>query len=843
MKRWFQGLCFAAIGLVFTLSNQFDPQSFGSIQGPQGQESAKNRTKAIKNIDNFKSSKIQPNYGKIPLYFIPNKGQTDARALFYARTSSYTLWITKGGLVFDSTRREKGRSRNIENGGEEQNLGPEKYERDVSRLLFLKANKEPEIAALEPTEHRANYLIGNDPSKWRTDIQTSKSVGYKGLYPKIDLKVYGAEKQVEYDWVIQPGGKTEDIRFEYLDVQGTRLDGDGNLIVRTKFGEIIHRKPTSYQIIGGHKVEVDAKFQNFEKNTYGFEVHSYDKNYSLIMDPQVLFYSTYLGGGRKEDGSETEQPGDIAVDGSGCAYVTGYTSSPDFPVRNAYDSSPNGSWDIFITKFTAAGNDLSYSTFLGGNINDMSPRIAVDSSGCAYVTGETASSDFPTYHAYDDTLSGSQNIFVTKLTASGNALVYSTYLGGSDREYWSSIAVDSANSAYISGTTFSRDFPVVKAFQSNLRGKSDGFVTKLTPSGNSLSFSTYLGGSDQDVCEDIAVDRLGCAYVTGLTLSIDLPTKNAYDSTYNGGYFGADIFLAKFSSDGGSLEFSTYFGTEDDEESPHLAIDDSGCAYLTGYTISPDFPVVNAFDSTWNGIYDAYLTKFSAKGDSLVYSTYLGGRVWDIGTDIAVDSSGCAYVVGYTDSWDFPTKNAYQSSKAGAGGVPDIFVAQFSPSGNSLIFSTYFGGADGGESDGKIALDESRNIYIMGETTSENFPLRNAFDSSLASWQDLFVASFCSLFPPLNFTVQRLPNNFIFYKEYINRLTWQPNPENKINAKYNIYRKPLGAPDSAYKLIAAVKENVFQYDDRGLKKNDLYSYRITSVDETGHESEPLEAHN
>jgi hypothetical protein len=843
MKKWFQVMSFGVIGLVFTLSDHFDLQSFGTIQAHEGQESSNIRPEAIKNNRNFKSLKIQPNYGKIPLYFIANKGQVDAQALFYARTSSYTLWITEGGLVFDSTRREKVRPGILENTKVKRDRRTEKNERDVSRLFFLRANKAPEITAIEPTEHRANYLIGNDPSKWRTDIQTSKSVGYKELYPKIDLKVYGAEKQIEYDWVIQPGGKAEDIRFEYLNVQGTRLEGGGNLIVRTKFGGLIHRKPTSYQIIAGHKVEVDAKFQNLENNIYGFQVRSYDKDYPLIIDPQVLFYSTYLGGGRREDGSETEQPGDIAVDSSGCAYVTGYTSSPDFPIRNAYDSSLNGSSKIFITKFNAAGNDLTYSTFLGGNTFERNPRIAVDSSGCAYVTGETGSSDFPTYHAYDDTLDGYQDIFVTKLTASGNALVYSTYLGGSVRDYPGSIAVDNANSAYISGTTESRDFPVVNAFQSTMRGLSDGFITKIAPSGNSLSYSTYFGGSDYEVLRDIAVDRLGCAYVTGLTLSIDLPTKNAYHSTNNGGYFGADIFLAKFSSDGRSLVYSTYFGTEDDEESPHLAVDDSGCAYLAGYTISPNFPVVNAFDSTWNGIYDAYVTKFSAKGDSLIYSTYLGGRIWDFGTDIAVDNSGGAYVVGYTDSWDFPTKNAYQSSKAGEGGVPDIFVAQFSPSGNPLIFSTYFGGADGGESDGKIALDKSGNIYIMGETTSENFPLRNAFDSSLASWQDLFVASFCLLFPPLNFAVQRLPNNFIFYKEYVNRLTWQLNPENKINAIYKIYRKLLGAPDSAYKLIATVKENVFTYDDRTLKKNDFYSYRITSVDEKGHESESLEAHN
>jgi len=841
MKKWVQVLGLGVLGFVLCLSDYFDSQASALIQSRNSQESAKNLFEAKQDVNHFGSLKIQPDYGKIPLYFIPNKGQADARAHFYARTSSYTLWITNDGLVFDSTRREGGRRGNFKDRRAEPDRGLEKCGRDVSKLLFLKASATPRIVALEPTEHRANYLVGNDPSKWRTDIQTSKSIGYKELYPKIDLKVYGAEKQIEYDWVIQPGGRTEDIRFEYLNVQGMRLGGDGNLIVRTKFGEIIHRKPLSYQNIGGHTIEVDAKFQNLEKNTYGFEVDSYDEDYPLIIDPQVLFYSTYLGGGK--EGPEWEEPEGIAVDGSGCAYVTGYTTSPDFPSRNAYDSSLNGSSDIFVTKFTAAGNDLVYSTFLGGKTYEGNrTRIAVDSIGCAYVTGQTWSSDFPTYNALDYTLGGHEDVFVTKLTASGNALLYSTYLGGSDDDTPGAIAIDGSGAAYISGTTTSSDFPLVNAFQSTLRGKSDAFVAKFAPSGSSLTYSTYFGGSDYEVLEGIAIDRLGCAYIAGLTLSLDLPTKNAYDSTNNGGYFGADVFLTKFSSDGRSLVFSTYFGTSDDEESPRLAVDDSGCAYLTGYTFSPDFPVTRAFDSTWNGGYDAYVAKFSATGDSLIYCTYLGGRLWDYGYDIAVDSSGCAYVVGQTESWDFPTKNAYQSSKAGVGGVADLFVAELSPAGNALFFSTYFGG-NGAEWYGNIALDSSANIYFMGYTTSEDLPLRNAFDSSLANWQDVFVASFCLLWPPLNFGVQRLANSYVFYKEYVNRLTWQSNPENKINAGYKIYRKPLGAADFAYKWMATVGGNVFAYDDRALKKSDLFSYRITSVDEAGHESEPLEAHN
>ncbi|MCX6576439.1 MAG: SBBP repeat-containing protein, partial [Candidatus Aminicenantes bacterium] len=516
-------------------------------------------------------------YGKIPLYFIPNRGQVDERALFYAKTQSYTLWMTKQGLVFDSARRH-------EKEGERKGakfkilksdtpLSDSEFGREASRLRFLDASPSPGVVALEPTEHRVNYFLGGNPDMWRTNIQTSKAVLYKEIYSKIDLKVYGVEKQVEYDWLVKPGGAVKDIRFAYQNAQKTQLDGDGNLIAWTRFGELIHKKPLSYQEIGGEKVDVQVKFRRIESDTYGFEAESYDRRYPLTIDPVVLVYSTYLGG------SDRDQSYDIAVDNLGSAYVVGTTVSPDFPVKNAYDSTWNTNVDIFITKFSPAGNALVYSTYLGGNGSDSGSSIAVDSSGSAYVTGITYySSDFPVQNAYDPTWNGANDAFVTKLSPAGNTLAYSTFLGGTGNDSGAGIAVDSFGSAYVTGFTESSDFPFFSAYDSTANGNRDVFVTKFTPAGNSLAYSTFLGGSESDVGSDVAVDAGGAAYVTGTTYSADFPMQNAFDSSIGGGYLWSgyyvyDAFVTKIDSTGRSLVFSTFLGGAGSDYGNAIAVD------------------------------------------------------------------------------------------------------------------------------------------------------------------------------------------------------------------------------------------------------------------------------
>jgi hypothetical protein len=611
-------------------------------------------------------------FGSIPLYFIPNKGQVDKSAAFYARTPHYTLWLTAGELVFDS---------------------PGSVTRDVSRLKFLGSNPQPGIIPQEMSEHRVNYCRGKDRSKWLTDIPTSKAVVYKNLFDRIDLKVYGQEKQVEYDWIVKPGADPKAIRFQYQGIAKTQVDGKGNLIVETKSGQLVHKKPVSYQVIEGEKIPVESSFAKAGENAYQFDVANYDHRYELVIDPVVtLAYSTYL--------NETEYCSDIAVDGNGCAYVTGLTKSSNFPTANAYDSSYNDNNDAFVTKFSSNGQSLVYSTYLGGSEREEGTGIAVDSNGCAYVTGYTLSEDFPTANSLDSTLNGDCDAFVTKFSSTGNSISYSTYLGGDDWEEGQDLAVDSSGCAYITGETFSDNFPLLDPIQET-KGKDaifSAFVTKISSSGTSMIYSTYLGGSGDAVGLGIAVDGNGNAYLTGWTWSPDFPLQNPFQST-GGIVFYA--FVTKFSTSGTSLEYSTYLGGNDsfDTWGYDITVDSNGCAYVTGQTYSQSFPTQNAFQNTLKGDNDSFVTKFSAAGNTLVYSTYLGGYGEEAGNSIRVDNEGCAYVTGGTGSSDFPILNAYQSQNTGA------FVTKFSAAGNSLVYSTYLGGSGSG-----IAL----NVDICG---------------------------------------------------------------------------------------------------------------------------------
>jgi len=385
-----------------------------SIQGSTSLEQTNQiqpNQRQIKKEELSRNLKLNPDFGKIPLYFIPNQGQVDEKALFYAKASRYTLWLTKEGLVFDSTRRTKKESTHS------KRLSPEdinnhedvKYDRDVSRLVFLNAKGSPEVIPVDDTEHNVNYFIGNDKSKWRTNIQTSQTVLYKELYPNIDLKVYGIERQIEYDFVVKPGGEVSDISFEYKDVKKTRIDKEDNLVIETRFGELKHAEPVSYQVIERRRIEVEAEFREIGERTYKFSVEEYNRDYDLIIDPLVLVYSTYLGGSSYEWGH------DIAVDSEGAAYITGRTHSTDFPTQNAYQGTKKPVYqDAFVTKFSTDGTSLVYSTYLGGSDDDDGYGIAVDDDGAAYITGGTKSTDFPAKNAYQGAKAGATSAYIAK---------------------------------------------------------------------------------------------------------------------------------------------------------------------------------------------------------------------------------------------------------------------------------------------------------------------------------------------------------------------------------------------------------------------------------------------
>jgi len=659
--------------------------------------------------------RVSEAYGKLPLYFEANKGQTNEQVRFLARGSRSTLFLTPSEAVLVFTHREVSRT--------------------VLRMTFIGANPEPSVVGAEELPGKANYFIGSDPANWRTDVPTYAKVRYKTVYPGIDLIYYGNQRQLEYDFVVSPGADPRRIRLGFQGADKLEVDAQGDLVLHTATGVIRQRKPVIYQEVEGARREIAGGYVLEGARRVGFRVAAYDAHRPLVIDP-ALFYSTYLGGSDSDEGFA------IAVDTAGNAYVTGSTFSIDFPTtQGAFQTtlaSSNG--DAFVTKLNSTGSGLVYSTYL------------------------TFSNNFPitpgAFQTSPGPLGNGGSVFVTKLNPMGSALIYSTYLGGFGFQEGLGIAVDAAGNAYVAGRTNSLDFPTTPgAFQPNFGGCPEltcfenAFVTKLNPIGSALVYSTYLGGTKNDEATGIALDAAGNAYVTGRTDSSDFPTSpGAYQTTFSGvlSVYG-DAFVVKLDPTGSALIYSTYLGGSGEDGGAGIARDSSGNAYVVGATSSTDFPTTpGAFQTTFGGgEADVFVTKVNPLGSALVYSTYLGGSDHDEGFGIAVDGlpSPNAYLTGATRSTDFPViPGAIQPAFAGGTGF-DVFVTKLDPTGSALIYSTYLGGPD--VDYGKaIAVDAlpNPNAYVTGTTASTTFPTTpGAFQTSfgggpLGASTDAFVA-------------------------------------------------------------------------------------------------------
>ena len=410
-------------------------------------------------------------------------------------------------------------------------------------------------------------------------------------------------------------------------------------------------------------------------------------------------------------------------------YITGETRSANFPTVNAYNSTYGGNDECFVIKLTADGQSIIYSTFLGGTGNDYCMGIAVE-SGYAYITGYTDSYNFPTVNAYNSTRDGNYDCFMAKLASDGQSLLYCTLFGGVHSDFGDDIAVENGY-AYVTGNTFSPNFPTVNAYNSTHGGLYDCFATKFATDGQSLVYSTLLGGVDQDRGEGITVEN-GYAYITGYTESTNYPTKNAYDSIQSG---SNDGFVTKLALDGQSLNYSTFLGDTGDDRGLNIALEDN-YVYVTGMTSSDNFPIVNASQDLRSGSYDSFVTKFAINGQSLIYSTFLGGTDNDYGNDIAVEN-GYAYITGQTFSLDFPTVNAYDWT-ANIGG--ECFVVKVKDYGQSLVYSTLFGGQNTDNAQSIAVMNGS--VFITGFTYSKSFPTVNAYDFSHNGYDDCFLSIF-----------------------------------------------------------------------------------------------------
>jgi hypothetical protein len=568
-------------------------------------------------------------------------------------------------------------------------------------------------------------------------------VQYHDVYPGVDLIYYGNQRQLEYDFVIAPGADPGNITLAFTGAQSVALDGDGNLVLHTTGGDVVEHAPVLYQDGPGGRQAVSGRYELQGGDQVGFRVGAYDQRRPLVLDP-VLAYSSYLGG----SGQDTALG--IAVDAAGDAYVTGVTLSTDFPsTPGASQPTLHGPSDAYVVKVNPTGTALVFATYLGGSGPDGANAIAVDAAGNAYVTGQTGSGDFPTTPGAFQSINrgtNSNKAFVTKLTPTGTALAYSTYLGGSGdfaSTFGGGIAVDAAGNAYVTGDTNAADFPTTPgAFQTTnaaVQGGATGFITKLNGTGTALIYSTFLGGTHGDAGESIAVDAAGNAYVTGVAGSTDFPTTpGAFQTTFRGP--GGDGFVAKLNPTGTALAYSSYLsGGGAGDIGKGIAVDAAGNAYVTGQTNSADFPTTpGAFQTTFRGGSDAFVVEVNPTGAALVYATYLGGSGNQDGQGVALDSAGNAYVTGETSSADFPiTPGAFQTTNRG---IYNGYVAKLNPMGSALVYNTYLGGT-GQDAGLGIAVDAAGNAYVTGDTNAADFPTTpGAFQTTHGGGYDAFVA-------------------------------------------------------------------------------------------------------
>ncbi len=667
-------------------------------------------------------------YGTLPLVFEPNVGQTAPDAKFLCHGGGYSLFLTSSEMVmvFRHSKKLGIKEKYMKTDLHYRELG----EAEVLRVKLANANEGAQTEFLDPLSGKSNYLIGNDRKQWHTDITQYSKVKVKNIYPGVDLIYHGNQRLVEHDFMVQPGADFHSIQFVFSGAQGLSLDQGGDLVIKTKQGQIVFKKPDIYQLFNGVKNSVSGGYSVQGNDRAGFTVGVYDHTVPLVIDPTLL-YSTYVGGNSGDQGNG------IAVDSAGEAYVVGGTQSVNFPTLGALQPGLAGTQNAFVSKINAAGTGYVYSTYLGGGGIDGGQSIAIDGFGNAYIVGFTTSNNFPCVNAIQGGLAGAENIFVAKINPAGNGLVFSTYLGGSSQDAGLSVALDSAFNAYLTGATSSPNFPTANALQPVFGGGAwDAYVTEINAAGG-LVFSTYLGGSLNDQGNGIAIDGGGNVCVAGVTMSMNFPTQNPFQAAALG---TPTVFVCKLAPGGGSLVYSTYLTGSINDFGQGIAADPSGNAYVVGVAESSDFPLKNPIQPTLHGgVEDAFITVLNPAGSGLVYSTFLGGSGVDEALSVAVDSSGNAYITGDTSSSDFPLVNPYQGILGGAGFATNAFVAEIDAAGDALLFSTFLGGSVS-ESGLSIAVDGGGSMYVTGKTSSPDFPLLNPIQAAYGGGQDGFVS-------------------------------------------------------------------------------------------------------
>jgi hypothetical protein len=722
------------------------------------------------------SAEITSQMSQQPLLFVENRGQWDPAAKFMARTDNFSAWFENDAIILQ----------------QEHSNGEDEVNGVVVRMKFEGASESIRLKGEMRQSAAFNYFIGNDHSRWKSNAGGYQQILYRQLYEGIDMRVREAGRQLEYDLLLSPGTDPGRVIVHCQGIERLEINEDGSLLMVTGFGSIRQKPPlTWYELPDGSREPVDCHFHIIDKQRYTFHVPDSNPALAMVIDPG-LEWSTYLGG----SGWDWQGfPNGFAITDGGEVLVTGRTQSPEFPTTvGAYDTSFGGDYDIFVSRFDpqqSGANQLIWSTFIGGSGFDDAYMLKVEDSGNIVLAGPTTSTDYPIvnpFTAYDPSHNGGRDGHITRLNQNGTAILYSTFIGGADDDFITDLSINSPGNFLFTGFTYSLDFPTTQdAFDTTANGGSDCFTAQLDLNQTAeaqLLWSTYLGGTLNEFPFHTAIDPSGMVIVAGDVQSSDFPTTpGAFSEAYNGG--PRDAFFIRFDpaqSGEAQLSYSTFFGGSADENANAMDLDSAGIITLAGWTNSADLPIASpftAYDSTHNGSFDAYISRFDLNqtgNAQLLYSTFLGGSLNEGVNAMMPDASGRIIIGGSVASTDFPTTpGAYDTTFNGGGGDSYILRLDLSKTGDEqLDYSTFLGGATGTDVLLSLALDGPETILAALTTLSSDFPTSpGAYDDTYNGSWDIALTKLVidDSLVSISSASDHIPEKFILKQNY-------PNPFN-----------------------------------------------------------------